>query len=114
MPNANNFSQSLGVATPNAIDFEKNLLHWLRVKLAIHRLRCGKRNGIDYVVRVWVSSFLNMLKPLQHNLHYSTSLAICHFANLSRLLHSLFRQSSKAVSTLMRFQKFVDLFFCFR
>jgi len=96
---------------PNAIDFEKNLPHWLRVKLAIHRLRCGKRNGINYVDRVWVSSFLNMSKPLQHNLQYSASLAICHFANLSPLLHSLFRQSTKAVSTLMRFQKYAGLFF---
>ena len=63
------------------------------------------------MVMVWVSSFLNMSKPLQHNLHYSASLAICHFANLSRLLHSLFRQSTKAVSTLMRFPKYV--FFVF-
>ena len=96
---------------PNSIDFEKNLPHWLRVKLAIHRLRCGKRNGINYVVRVWVSSFLNMSKPLQHNFHFSASLAICHFANLSRLLHSLFRQSTKGVSTRMRFPK--DGFFFF-
>ena len=104
MPNAINFSQSLGVAMPNAIDFEKNLPHWLRVKLAIHRLRCGKRNGINYVVSVLVISFLNMSKPLQDHLPYSASLAICHFANLSRLLHSLFRQSTRAVSTLLRFQ----------
>ena len=56
MPNAINFSQSLGVATPNAIDFEKNLLHRLKVKLAIHRLRCGKRNGINYRVVTKISS----------------------------------------------------------
>ena len=63
------------------------------------------------MVRVRVSSFLNMSKPVQHNLHFSASLAICHFANLSRLSHSLFRQSTKAVSTLMRFQKYAGLFF---
>ena len=112
MPNAINFSQSVRVAMPNSIDFEKNLPHWLRVKLAIHRLRCGKRNGINYVVRVWVSSLLNMSKPLQDHLHYSASLAIYHFANLSRLLHSLFPQSTKAVSTLMRFPKY-GFFFVF-
>ena len=43
---------------------------------------------VNYVVRVWVSSFLNMSKPLQHNLCYCASLAICHFANLSRRVHT--------------------------